>query len=706
MTDSGIFTGLSFRYLLPVVMLVAITLSGCQTGGGSGQTAAEAPEKALSPMQAYQAGRHPVPREHPRLLGSLERLKGLKEQRPEAYARMDAIARRPDNKGGHQNLVSMSLVAAIENDKALGRRAIELAMQTVEADIRQGHVTFGADLARTAVVYDLCWPWWTEEEKKKYFEYFGATVDANVRSERAVFHNAWYSYKNWGYGLASYATMYEYDRAPEILATTMKDYETRAAPALELAGNGGGWAEGFYVNYWQYKWFFFCEAARFCEGLDLYALAPSFFRNRAVSIMFEAYPGIREYDSRRAIPQGDGGGASFHPSRDEALAVRRILASYYRNDPAHQVVHAFNEVTPKMGGGSNAYKDFLWHDTSVTPADYKKFKLSHHSPGAGYVHARSSWEEDATYFFFKAGDRYTAHQHLDIGHFNIYKYEELACEGGHYDVFGTRHDVNYHLRTIAHSTITVLDPSETWTNIRAYKGPHGNDGGQRHNWPHHNGSFSDPEHWQQYRELAELADITALEDQGDYLYVAADCSGAYHKSKLEHFTRQIVFLRPNTFVIFDRVKSTDPSFAKTWRLQAAKVPQKTADGRVTLTNGKGKLTVQTLLPQNATVELVSGDELYSYGGETYLPRRDRGATSECRVEVSPPEGATQDYFLHVLTASDAGSKDTPVAEMRLSDSFVKVNVADIVVSFNRNSVGGSIDTGSGPVRLAATVQDL
>ena len=59
---------------------------------------------------------------------------------------------------------------------------------------------------------------------------------------------------------------------------------------------------------------------------------------------------------------------------------------------------------------------------------------------------RSSWDDDATYFFFKCGNRFTAHQHLDVGNFLVYRHEELIGDGGHYDGFGTRHDVNYHLR--------------------------------------------------------------------------------------------------------------------------------------------------------------------------------------------------------------------------------------------------------------------
>ena len=477
------------------------------------------------------------------------------------------------------------------------------------------------------------------------------TVDANVQSETHVFHNGWYGYKNWGIGLACYATYYENPRAPEYLRVLQDDWHSRAAPALELAGAGGGWAEGYYINYFLYEWLFFCEVARHCEGLDFYADAPQFFRQRAVASMFETYPGIGTYDSRRPIPMGDGGGRTFGGDRDKTLSARRILVNHFRDDPAHQVVHAFNETTPRSSVGAYAYKDFLWRDPTVPQGDLSKFRLSHISPGPGYVYARSSWDEDATYFFFKCGDRFTAHQHLDVGHFLIYKHEELAGDGGHYDEFGTTHDVNYHLRTIAHSTILVYDPSETWPGIRAGTVT-GNDGGQHHNWPHHNGAVADPAEWQRERKLYDIADLLAFEDTAAYVYVAGDCTRAYSPQKLACFTRQIVFLRPGTFVIFDRVCSTKPEFKKTWLLQAMKPPTQ-AGRHLVVTNGKGRLFVQTLLPENPQVRLVAGADLYTYGGHSYPPSRDTGPAPECRIEISPGEPRTTDYFLHVLTATGA-----------------------------------------------------
>jgi hypothetical protein len=652
------------------------------------------------PLAACLAEQHPVPQEHPRLLGSRARLQELARERAEAYQRVDRVARQ-QGADAHSKMISMALVCAIEGDRSLGEEAVAMAMKTVDGPIQKGHVPFAHDLARCAIVYDLCYDCWTAEERGRFHDYVNRTVDANVGSEPHVFHNGWYGYKNWGIGLACYAAYYENPRAAEILRSLDAEIRARAVPALELAGAGGGWAEGYYVNYWLYEWLFFCEVARWCEGIDYYALSPSFFQNRAVAGMFESYPGIGIYNSRRPIPMGDGGGRSFGGDRDKVLSARRILVNHFRDLPDHQAVHAFNETTPRSSVGDYAYKDFLWRDTTVKPADLDGFRLSHVSPGPGYVHARSSWEEDATYFFFKCGDRFTAHQHLDNGHFLIYKHEELAGDGGHYDDFGSEHDVNYHLRSIAHNTILVYDPSETWPGIRAGKVT-GNDGGQSHDWPHHNGAVADADAWNQGKELYDIADMPAFEDRGSYVYVAGDCTRAYSPKKLECFTRQIVYGRPDTFIIFDRVTSRQAEFKKSWLLQAMKRPE-SKPGSLVITNGKGRLFVETLLPRDAEVRLVDGEDLYSYGGKTYPPRRDTGAAPECRIEISPSKPARTDYFLHVLFAKDASIDSVPKAAVQETDTEVRVTVGSAIVGFEKERVGGYVEISGARRRLAEGV---
>ena len=622
--------------------------------------------------------RRAVPREHPRLFGNAAALKTLATQRPQEYQRMKAVAMNTQS-SEYSRMLSISLVNAIEPNATLAREAVDLAMKRINAPIVTGHAPFGTVLAECGIVFDYCYEQWKPEEREKFYDYFKRTVDANVNEERSVFHNAWYGYKNWGYGIAAYATYYENPESPKLLKEIEQEFIERAAPALELSGDGGGFGEGYYLNYWIYEWVVFCRIAMNCEGVDYFAMAPKFFRNRAVAGMFEMYPGIGEHNTRRPIPMGDGGGRVYGGDRDKTLNARRILTSLYRDDLAHQAVFAFNETTPRAGSGENAYKDFLWHDTSIPKGDLSKFKLSHYSPGAGYVYARSSWDDDATYFFFKCGNRFTAHQHLDVGTFLIYKGGELIGDGGHYDAFGTTlHDVNYHLRTIAHTTMRVIDPDESWevpgrSSIRAGKVT-SNDGGQHNNWPHHNGGVNDAAQWFSEREMYEIGEILTFEEKGDHIFIKADCTKSYSPKKMEKFIRQIVYLRPGTFIIVDSVRITNPSFKTIWNLQAMKQPVKTSNELWTWSNGSGQLFLQTLLPEKTNVSLFYGDNLYTIDGVNYLPTRDTGPAPECRMEITPIVAQKDYLFVHVLQATDAGVTQVPLAKVNVKGNKISVTL--------------------------------
>ncbi|HLA39431.1 MAG TPA: hypothetical protein VJ417_05500, partial [Candidatus Glassbacteria bacterium] len=160
------------RLKLLAVIVLALVQFGCSSEG---------------PGETVQ--RHPVPREHPRLLGSADYLKKLAAERPEAWARVLDVARNREA-DRHAKIISLGLAYVIEGDEALGRQAVEIALEKIAEPIMVGHVPFGSMLADLGLAYDLCHPLWSEEERQKFFDYFGRTVDANVRSEQHVFHNA------------------------------------------------------------------------------------------------------------------------------------------------------------------------------------------------------------------------------------------------------------------------------------------------------------------------------------------------------------------------------------------------------------------------------------------------------------------------------------------------------------------------------------
>jgi heparin/heparan-sulfate lyase len=196
--------------------------------------------------------------------------------------------------------------------------------------------------------------------------------------------------------------------------------------------------------------------------------------------------------------------------------------------------------------------------------------------------------------------------------------------------------------------------------------------------------------------------MLAFEDRGDYLYLAADATRAYSTNKLKCFTRQIVFLRPGTFVLFDRVTSTKPEFKKTWLLQAMKTPERHGEDWV-VTNGAGRLFVQTVLPVSFRTSVAKAEELYRYDGQVFAPRRDTGPAPECRLETSPAQSNATDLFLHVLTATDARVDAVPRAAVVMQGNRLQVTVADVKLLFRTDSVGGDITRKGLTARLTERV---
>jgi hypothetical protein len=630
--------------------------------------------------------KYTIPTHHPRLFGTREELQALAKKRPEFYRRVANCAR--ENLGENfDQAISMGLVYAIEGDRDIGLKALELVRPWIEGPLNVGHVHWGHDVATP--VFDLCHDLWTPSYKQAFFDWANRNRDANLKEENHVFHNSYYASRVFAVGIYALATWHENPRAEEIFAALDEDLRRRGIPALKKAGNGGGWGEGYYITYFLAEFLTFCEAARRVAGIDYYAMAPEFFSQRAIASMFEMYPGLRAKGLREMIPLQDYGTRAYKPPRDRVNPARRILVNYYRSDPAHQAVHTFNNGTPTTVEPYYAWLDFLYNDNTVKEGDLQNFKLSHHSPGAGYVHARSSWKDDAAYFFFKCGPRFTSHQHLDNGHFLIFKHEELLGDGGHFCDWGEVHSPNYYTRSIAHNTILVHDPDEVFKGIRNQDANHrnGNDGGQAFPWRHiHvNGGMEDMDVWNQNRELLETGEITAYEDQGSYLYVAGDCTKSYSPKKLESFTRQIVFLRgdgASTFVILDRVKSTNADFKKTFVLQALKIPETKGEDLV-ITHGKGRLFVQTVLPTAVTKTLHQGDDLYAYGGNNYPTCEITGPAPECRIEISPTQPAKEDLFLHVMTATTSDSNEVPRATFERNGDEIIVKVGEKTVRFGK-----------------------
>jgi heparin/heparan-sulfate lyase len=305
--------------------------------------------------------------------------------------------------------------------------------------------------------------------------------------------------------------------------------------------------------------------------------------------------------------------------------------------------------------------------------------------GWGWVSMRSDWSDDAVFAHVTCGLTGQAEPaDLDDTSFIIYHKGLLAIDGIKPDATEKNTDP-YSRMTLGHNTITVLDPDETLKGNHAFQytwrpNPFPvNDGGQT--WKglgeRSRAITSAGLDFPQVRGpsiMARLGEITAYQTSPLYDYVCMDGTKCYSENKLKSFTRQFVYLKPNVFVVFDRVVSTRPEFRKRWHLHFYNEPR-IEGSLVHAEHEGGRLYCQTLLPAQATSKKVQGTKLEQADGTYVIPESwtDR-PTDTWRLDVGPDTSQPDDVFLHVLQAVDAGQPRTFASRKFERDGKVGVEV--------------------------------
>jgi hypothetical protein len=159
--------------------------------------------------------------------------------------------------------------------------------------------------------------------------------------------------------------------------------------------------------------------------------------------------------------------------------------------------------------------------------------------------------------------------------------------------------------------------------------------------------------------------ILAFESNNTYDYMLGDATNAYETSDLSKFTRQVVYLKPDIFIIFDRVLTTSSSVEKEWLVDPAATPQDQGNGLITIDNGSGALWIKRLLPTSASVSL-----------------------SDTEIAVIPSQSGTETFFLHVMQAVDSGAGAGQIsaddAIVTQEGDWFHVQVSGRKISFNKS----------------------
>lgn len=413
---------------------------------------------------------------------------------------------------------------------------------------------------------------------------------------------------------------------------------------------------------------------------------------------------------------------------------------------------------------------FLWDDPNVVPRDPAlasevELPRQHFFKGVGDLVMRNGWGPNSTWIEFTAGPYLAKHQHLDQNAFTIFHRGYLAIDSAaDYTETESPNYLNYYRRSIAHNTMLVYKPGEPFFWAENLW-PAANDGGQRMDSSRYWNTIRSVSDWEQTRDLWDLARM----DETDYVpnefqYAKGDATHAYSSSKLDLFTRELVYLpRINSLIIFDHVRSTDPTYKKVWLLHGVNEPQVDAAGSghdvghggtlypnastFTFEDGDGRLLVHSLLPQEREVVKrgapgwefwTPGDEFGGAWGtgknwpiegaqggplpdDPYLRKMWKTFWGEdldhispsnmkhvvpgaWRVEVSPARASKEDLFLNVLEIGNRGDKSERQVELTEGSNFTGALIANETLTLFATS---QIPATDGEVTLPdVSVKDL
>jgi VanZ family protein len=634
--------------------------------------------------------------------------------------------RKQEARGGTgpvESVALMELVAPGSQDlHQLGNRLLALKFDW------RGHAPGKA----IAVGYDWLYDRWSPAQREALRAKLADAAEyliRVIREERLSPYNVYLYNAPFQALMAVAIALYGDDRRGEpVMAFTTDLWRNRVLPVWrQVMGRNGGWHEGG-------------EYVGIGIGEAVYQV-PSMWRTATGEDVFGAEPGIRgflDFMVHRTQPDGThfrwGDGGFF----DRVVADTVPLAIEFRHAAAYSLRPPRLPVPTAWPWGPLADNSLL------DPGAIAREPLSMIFDGIGLLVARNGWGADATQVSFKAGDNYWSHVHLDQGAFCIYRGAPLAIDSGYYREYGSDHHMNYQYQTIAHNTITVIDPDDTTPAPPVKDGekprPIANDGGQRRigsGWGVERAPL-DLDEWQSKRETYHTGAIVASLEADGISAALADVTPAYTnalsgKGSFSHRTRRVercwrffAYDRVDDFVVvYDDVLATRAEFRKRWLLHSVREPRLTPVGFIVsmppqppLERAGGELEGHVLLPRRAQLNPIGGPGMeffvdgrnFDDGGKVAerLAHREKSPArpepGAWRIELSPESDALGDQFLVVMTVGAHGA----IRPHRVSRVERGAQVGVEVIGptrttrwwFTPGQLAAQIEVGTGAHRLA------
>lgn len=409
---------------------------------------------------------------------------------------------------------------------------------------------------------------------------------------------------------------------------------------------GGGWPEGFhYGQLATMNMVLPALAAASAKSMTLEGFR--FSEDQAATLIHFSWPNRRTLDDRGAQKVGNS------PSAANAwLYVVVAGALEMLRSPFAPTFHSYaSEVRSlRSSGPADAWQEMLFWDERAASTDYKKLPLSYATSGMQTVAARSSWATDAVWASFTSG---TYVNNPSSGEMSFDQGSLVIVKGGQPFLVNAA-------PTLKRNTPGTEDGEKSDGVL--YEDEFGNNdvNPKLGNRTTYNIFYSRARRFGQFANEESKGAKTRLglfEDAGPYVVFRGDqledmyLGAAGGTRNVVGWTRQVVYLRPGTFVVDDRtaVASAESDQYMAFHFCGKPMP---IEGRFDFQCGgsyAGSLTA--LLPSGAKSAIVDLFELHKV----------------FRVEERPATAGATQRWLNVLDAS-GGRPGSPRARLLATES--------------------------------------
>jgi hypothetical protein len=543
--------------------------------------------------------------------------------------------------------------AVSRTDSYVSSEEAKIAANTTPAVASDDYLEVGDDIGNLAMVYDWCRSSMSASQRTRWVN-FGNQAVWNVWNHtqakwgtRTVPWNGWSvdnPSNNYYYSflratmLLGLATYGENDMASGwITQFRTTKIQNQLVPTFNSDLTGGGSREGTGYgiamrDLWQlYDWWERSTGERIAD-LTPHTLASMPWMIHAIVPTLD-----------RVIPTGDHSRDSTAALFDYHRDYLQKLATMFPNERVSGIVKTLlgQSSVPQMGQQFMRYSDYLYDMTPITARPLADLSTAYWGAGTGSFSMRNDWTTASAFANFICGPYTESHAHKDQGSFVLFKGTWLA----------------YDANIDGHSGIEQEQP---FHNTARFETAAGATIGQAYN---------------------HACNMVALANDSDWSYAMADLTPMYTSGVMKS-EREFVFIKPATFIVYDRMQTNDPNARRIFTMNFPKPP--TIEGALTtVVIGSNRLNMRRIFPAAGTPTVtlwkgVSSEYAASPNAARYdLVQSGSGGSSE---------------FLHVIGLDGSASQASPASAAGQTGTVVTLADGRVVtVRFNQTSRGGTLE---------------